>query len=226
MVAGTPTFVATWVHFGGVKPTMVVDAAAISNAGRGGVWSHLRARMPNGTFISATGTHQAFVIAGGAPVYISTWAAVGGVRTTQLVDRDAILRAGQAGRWSHLANRPVDGTYLSASGNTAIYRTAGGAPLHVATFGPLDGNKVPVQVDARAIAYGGLGDPWSHLSFYPATGTFLTGEPGGRVYRVLAGHPTFVPSWAPYGGPRPTVRINQVTIDRAGTGGVFNHLRR
>lgn len=226
VVAGTPTFVATWVHFGGIKPTTVVDADAITNAGLGGLWSHLRSKMPDGTFISATGTRQAFVMAGGAPVYISTWAAIGGVKPTQYVDRDSILRAGQPGRWSHLAYRPRDGTYLSANGTSDIYRTAGGAPLHVSAYAPLDGNKIPVRVDARSIANGGRADPWAHLDFYPATGTFVTGEPGGRVYRIAAGRPVFVPSWTPLGGPRPTVKVNQVTIDRAGAGGAFNHLRR
>ena len=50
--------------------------------------------------------------------------------------------------------------------------------------------------------------------------------PGSHIYRVTAGHATFVKSWAPYGGPHPTVFVNQATIDRAGTGGPYNHLRK
>ena len=49
--------------------------------------------------------------------------------------------------------------------------------------------------------------------------------PGGRVYRISAGHPFYVRSWAPYGGPQPTVPVTQLSIDRAGTGGYFVHLK-
>ena len=226
VVYGAPVYVARWDRFGGVKPTTVVDAAAITNAGHSGVWLHLRAKVPDGRFLLSTGNNQVFRIAGGAPVYVSTWAAFGGAKPTQLVDQDAIIRAGQPGRWSHLNRQPANGTYLSVNGSTAIYRVAGGAPVYVASYSGLDGNKVPVQIDGQAVNRGGQPGPWEHLGFYPATGTFLTGVPGGRVYRVSAGRPVYVPSWAPYGGPRPTVLVNQVTIDRAGSGGAYNHLRR
>lgn len=226
VVYGAPVYVARWDRFGGVQPTTVVDAAAISNAGHSGVYLHLRAKVPDGNFIEATGTHQVFRIAGGAPVYVSTWAAFGGPKKVQRVDQDAISRAGQPGRWSHLNRQPANGTYLSVSGSTAVYRVAGGAPVYVASYSGLDGNRTPVQIDGQAVNRGGQPGPWEHLGFYPVTGTFLTGVPGGRVYRVSAGHPVYVPSWSPYGGPRPTVLINQVTIDRAGTGGAYNHLRR
>jgi hypothetical protein len=226
IVYGAPVYVSRWSHFGGTRPTVLVDAAAITNAGHSGVWLHLRAKVPDGRFIVSTGTNQVFKIAGGAPVYVSSWAAVGGAKAVQRVDQDAITNAGHSGRWSHLNNQPRSGTYLSVNGSSAIYRVAGGAPLYVASFGGLDGGKVPVQVDNQAVNHSGQAGPWAHLGRYPANGTFLTGVPGGRVYRVLSGHARYVPSWAPYGGPRPTVRINQVTVDRAGTGGVFNHLLR
>lgn len=226
IVYGTPVYVARWSHFGGVQPSTVVDAAAITNAGHSGVWSHLRAMVPDGNFIVSTGTNEVFKIAGGAPIYVSSWAAVGGSKVAQRVDQDAITRAGHAGPWSHLGNQPRNGTYLSVNGSTAIYRSAGGAPLYVAGFADLDGNKAAVRIDVQAVNHGGQAGHWAHLGFYPGAGTFLTGEPGGRVYRVSGGHATYVPSWAPFGGPQPSVRINQLTIDRAGQGGVFNHLRR
>ena len=226
VVYGTPVYVARWSHFGGIHQSVLVDAAAITDAGQGGYWSHLRAMVPDGSFIVSTGTNEVFKIAGGAPIYVSSWAAVGGPKIAQLVDQDSITRAGHAGPWSHLANQPAAGTYLSVNGSTAIYRAAGGAPLYIASLGPLDGNKTTVQIDAQAVDHGGQPGHWEHLGFYPGPGTFITGEPGGRVYLVTAGHPAYVPSWVPYGGPHPSVQVNQLTIDRAGLGGVFNHLRR
>lgn len=226
VVYGAPVYVARWSHFGGVHATTIVDAAAISNAGHSGSWSHLRRLVPDGSFIVATTTNAVFKIAGGAPVYVSSWGAVGGRKAVQRVDQDAIIHAGQAGRWAHLGRQPRNGTYLSVNGSTTVYRTAGGAPLYVAGYAGLDGNKAPVQIDVQAVNHSGQAENWAHLGRYPATGTFLRGVPSGRVYRVSAGHATYVPSWAPYGGPRPTVLISQLTIDRAGTGGIYNHLRR
>lgn len=223
---GAPVYVAAWAHFGGRKPYTVVDAAAITNAGRAGYFSHLRGTVPDGRFVIATGSNEVYRIAGGAPIYLSSWTAVGGVHPVEAVDAESITHAGFPGRWSHLRAHPANGTYLSANGTNAIFRAAGGAPLYVASYAPLDGVKVPVQIDIEAINHGGQAGRWAHLAFYPADGSFIRGMPGGRVYRIAGGHATYVPSWAPYGGPRPAVNINQVTIDRAGTGGQFNHLRR
>lgn len=225
IVSGAPVYVSSWSHFGGAKPSTVVDGAAITNAGRPGAYSHLRATVPDGTFVVATGSGQVFRIAGGAPVYVSTWNVYGGIQPTQLVDADAIRLAGSGGQWSHLAAVPRDGTYLSVSGSATIYRVAGGAPLYVAGLAPLDGSKATVMIDNQAVAHGGQAGQWAHLRFYPKDGTFLTGVPGGRVYRVTGGLATYVPSWTPYGGPKPSVHVNQITIDRAGSGGAFNHLK-
>jgi len=226
VVAGAPTFVNSWVNFGGRKPTTLVDGTSIARAGRPGPLAHLRFTPPEGTFIAATGSGQVFRIAGGAPVYVSTWAAFGGIKRTQLVDTDAIRLAGRPAQWSHLAAVPRNGAYLLASGNHGVFRVAGGAPLLVVNPAVLGGLKGLVLVDVQAVIHGGQAGRWAHLRFYPADGTFLTGLPGGRVYRVSGGHASYVPSWAPYGGPRPTVPINQETISRAGIGGNYNHLRR
>ena len=39
---------------------------------------------------------------------------------------------------------------------------------------------------------------------------------------MVKGVATFVPSWAPYGGPKPTIVVDQAALDNAGTGGVWN----
>ncbi len=225
VVSGTPTYVSSFANFPGSRANTVVDAMAISRAGQPGFYSHLRRLIPDGTFIRSTGSGTVFRIAGGAPVYVSTWSVFGGSQPTQAVDAKAIIQAGQPGPWAHLNARPVNGTYLSVTGGTAIYRMAGGAPVYVSSFAPLGGPTPNVQVDAAALSHGGQPGVWAHLLFYPAVGTFLTGMPGGRVYRVAAGHPFRVASWAPYGGPQPTVAVTQLTVDRAGAGGLFAHLK-
>jgi len=58
----------------------------------------------------------------------------------------------------------------------------------------------------------------------PEDGTFLQSGATGRIWRVVAGVATYVPSWAPYGGPRPSIVVDQAALDNAGTGGVWNLL--
>ncbi len=225
VVGGAPVYVANWAHVGGSHPPTVVDASAIAHAGAGTVWSHLRARVPDGTFLR-TLDGSVYRVAGGAPIYVSNWSAFGGSHPVQLVDFDAVSHAGFGGVWKSLLGVPADGTYLSVNGSATIFRVAGGAPLFVSSRAPLGRASAPVKIDLQAVVHAGQAGKWAHLRFYPASGTFVTGEPTHRVYRVIGGRAHFVPSWAPYGGPKPTVGINQPTIDRAGTGGAYNHLKR
>ena len=63
-----------------------------------------------------------YVIAGGAPEYISSWAAVGGVQATIALS---------ATQWAQLAPVPANGTFVCADG--AIYTIVGGAPEYVSS---------------------------------------------------------------------------------------------
>jgi hypothetical protein len=47
------------------------------------------------------------------------------------------------------------------------------------------------------------------------------GAETGRVYRVAGGAPLYISNWEPFGGPQPTVAINQWSIDHQALG----HLR-
>ena len=58
----------------------------------------------------------------------------------------------------------------------------------------------------------------------PEDGTFLQSGATGLIWRMVKGVATFVPSWAPYGGPKPTIVVDQAALDNAGTGGVWNLL--
>jgi hypothetical protein len=43
---------------------------------------------------------------------------------------------------------------------------------------------------------------------------------------VLGGSFRYVRDWGPYGGPHPTITVDQVAVDRAGQGGPFRFVRR
>ena len=65
---------------------------------------------------------------------------------------------------------------------------------------------------------------FASLPQLPKTGTFLQSGATGRIWRVAKGIATYVPSWTPYGGPKPSIVIDQAALDNAGLGGVWNHL--
>jgi hypothetical protein len=224
IAGGAPVYVSVWSAFDGVQPTVDVDEAAIDRADSGSFYGHLRYRPADGTFVRATTTGAVYRIAGGAPVYVSNWSAVGGPQTTVDIDPAAVDRAGSGWTFDHLRFFPADGTFVRVMSNGNVYRIAGGAPLFVAGWTALGGAQPSTDVDPAAISRSGTGGFYAHLNYYPADGTFLEGLPGGRVYRVASRVPTYVASWDPWGGVQPYTRITQQTIDRGGSGGVYNHL--
>ncbi|MFY1631661.1 hypothetical protein ACN27F_34320 [Solwaraspora sp. WMMB335] len=126
-----------------------------------------------------------------------------------------------------LSYRPADGTFIVGGQTGQVYRTAGGAPLYVFSWVLDDGSQPTVVVDQDAIdnaGSGGAGSPWSHLNYYPADGTWLTGSQTGHTFRVGDGY-AYRLAMPP--GERSVV-IDQAAIDNAGTGGTngsWNHLR-
>jgi hypothetical protein len=69
---GAPIYVSHWDNVSGPLAATPVDIAAIDNAGRPGIWSHVRATPADGTFVVG-GALWGFVyrFAGGAPVYVA-----------------------------------------------------------------------------------------------------------------------------------------------------------
>ncbi len=107
-----------------------------------------------------------------------------------------------------------EGAFVQASGR-GTFRIAGGAPIVVSDWAAVGGIQ-PVQTLSTS--------QFDSLPNRPREGTFLQSGATGRIWRVVKGVATYVPSWTPYGGPRPTIVIDQAALDNAGTGGVWNHL--
>ncbi len=107
-----------------------------------------------------------------------------------------------------------EGAFVQASGR-GTFRIAGGAPIAVSDWAAVGGVQ-PVQTLSTT--------QFDSLPDRPREGTFLQSGATGRIWRVVKGVATYVPSWTPYGGPLPTIVIDQAALDNAGTGGVWNHL--
>ena len=174
------------------------------------------APLRTGDFILDTGTFAVYRMAGGAPVYVSSWAPFGGPKPLRLLTSPQVAA---------LPRFPAEGTFLVAAGSGAVYRVAGGAPVYVSSWVPFGGVQPTVMVDGAAIDRAGAGGVFDHLRYRPAEGAFIRDASSWAVYRVVGGAPVYVSSWAPFGGVQPTVMVDGAAIDRAGAGGVFNHLR-
>jgi hypothetical protein len=109
----------------------------------------------------------------------------------------------------------AEGSFVT-TGNGAVFRVAGGAPIFTSSWQSVGLPPQPVQTLSPT--------QFDSLPDRPDDGTFLVGGATGRVYRVDNGVAYHVPSWAPYGGPQPTVTVDQAALDNAGTGGVWNGL--
>lgn len=210
IAGGAPIYVSKWDNVGGAQPVTTVSQTQFDK---------LRTVPADGTYISAITRSEVYVIAGGAPLYVSKWENVGGAKSVIGVDVAAIDNAGGGGKWGHLNYKPADGTYIAGSPRGEVYVIAGGAPLYVSNFDNVGGGKQVTVVDVAAIDNAGGGGRWSHLNYTPADGTYLRGFTTGKVYSVSGGTPTLVTST-----PGAYVNIDQSAIDSAGAGGVWNHL--
>lgn len=163
--------------------------------------------VSDGSFVTYQGT--TYEIVGHAPVYVSGWSAVGGTHpTTALSDAD----------WNTLGRYPRDGTFVTAG--TDAYRIAGGAPIYVSNWSAVGGVRPAVAIDPFAIDHAGESAALDHLRLLPADRTRLT-VLAGSVYEVTSGVAGLLSGASAAGA----TLVDQTAIDRAGSGGVWNHLK-
>ncbi|NHC13508.1 hypothetical protein [Motilibacter deserti] len=165
--------------------------------------------LSDGTLINLTSTGEVYVIAGGAPLYVSDFAAVGGFRSYTNVSQ---------AEFDTLPKRPADGALvLSSSGEVFVF--AGGAPIYLSSWDAIGGYRSDyTRVDNYALVNTAATGRLSHVSYHPVDGTVLRAGPNGQTYVVQGG---VARPGAASGG---TV-IDPVAIARAGSGGQWNHLK-
>lgn len=215
MAGGAPIWVSAWEPFGGRQPyTALSDArfAALAQYPADGTW--LRG-LPSG---------RLFRVAGGAALVATGLTPSGPVVE---VDDVAIDQVSTAAPRNRLRLRPADGTFVHGARSNRMYVMAGGAPLYISSLRPWGGVAGITYVSVADAAFDNAGGSgvWARLSRYPAEGTFLIGKSSGGVFRVAGGSPQWVDSWTPFGGRKSTVPVDDAAIERAGSGGDWNHLR-
>jgi len=162
MAGGAPLLVTSWAAFGGGKPSVRVDDWDIAHAGSCGTLCSLLNKPRDGTVLCAAETGQVFVVAGGAPVFVSTWAAFGGPQPFVNITQLTISNAGTGSWYNHLSFMPADGTVLSDSSTGQLYVVTGGVPA-VGNVSTLGGTPFTL-VDHTAIVNAGGSGVWAHLA--------------------------------------------------------------
>jgi hypothetical protein len=111
----------------------------------------------------------------------------------------------------------AEGSFVRVTGGEVIYRIAGGAPLYVSSWAALNLPEQAVQTLSQT--------QLDSLPKVPSNGALLVGGSSGLTYRVNKGVATHDPSFPPFGGPTSAITVDQLALDFAGTGGVFDRLR-
>ena len=155
--------------YGGV--TINIDSDYVDAGAASGT-----ALFPNGTFVQVADTTSFWEIAGGAPLFVSDWSAVGGAQPYTVITQQ---------QFDALNPVPSDGTVFETD-TGAVYVVAGGAPMFVSSTSVFNPPPQPFLVDQWNID--NVGNPHSHLNPYPASGTFLT-TTTGLSYRIAGGAP-------------------------------------
>jgi hypothetical protein len=131
----------------------------------------------------AGGGGGAFVVAGGAPIWIASFQHVNG--TCPPVDQYAIDHAGEAALLDHLRYYPADGTFLVGEPQgTVLYEVIGHVAFRVTDCSALGGCGPPVPVDETAIAGAGGAGYLSHLAVDMTPHTSVEGLPSNTFWVV------------------------------------------
>ncbi|MBB6629543.1 CHAP domain-containing protein [Nocardioides sp. KIGAM211] len=206
VVGGAPLYVSSFDAIGGSQPSTTVSDAQ---------FAALRQYPADGTVVSVKAGYV-YRFAGGAPLYVSSWDAIGGSQAAPMVDQAALENHGGE-PWNHTLEYPSDGTLVNAGGD--VYRFAGGAALYVSNFDNIGGSAPSTTVDRAALDNQG-GAPWNHSRAYPADGTLVNAA--GNVYKYAGGAPLYVSNFDAIGGSQPSTTVDEFALTHAG-GVPINH---
>jgi hypothetical protein len=156
--------------YGGV--TLNVDGDYLDGATAGASFTPL---FPDSTFIQVSGSSNVYRIAGGAPLLVTNWTAVGGQQPVTVVTQK---------QFNMLPPVPADGTFLGTPSGS-FYRMAGGAPLLVTNWTLFGGPQPYVTIDPWDISHSS--NPAAHLYSHPLDGTLVEGLPSQTYWSFSQG---------------------------------------
>ena len=141
IVGGAPLYVSNWNAVGGPKATIGIDQWDVNNTSD--PHAHLRQYPADGTFIN-TSTGRVYRIAGGAPIYVSSWSVFGGVKPYVNVDQWDVNNTSDP--HAHLLAAPLDGTVVEGLPSSQFWS------FHSGLRSPVAANPQAVAVDDVGLA--------------------------------------------------------------------------
>jgi Domain of unknown function (DUF1906) len=166
IAGGAPLLVSNWSDVGGEQPYTVITQQQ---------FDALNPVPSDGTLIE-TNTGGVYLIAGGAPLFVSNLTQFGDPQPT-LVDEWNIDNIGNP--LSRLHPVPANGTFLTTT-TGSTFRVAGGAPVAISNWSVFGGLKPSVTIDPWDIE--NLFNPAAHMLYRPAIGTVVEGLPSGAYW--------------------------------------------
>ncbi len=220
------------------------DETTIATSGPSGYihFQDLATSFADGAYI--TYKNNVYRMAGGAPIYVSSWAKFGKTPTGLVT----------AKQWAALKAVPADGVLIQTATTKKVYEIVGGAPIYVNSWSHVGGVQPVVVVPDASVANAGIGTSaaWHHLNRYPSGTQIVTALPSKLQYQLVNGAPVPVapaaqtttastaagasdPSPAPTATPTPTstatpqessLPVGDDVIANAGTAssGMYAHL--
>jgi hypothetical protein len=134
--------------------------------------------IPDGTFVQVAGTTVVYRIAGGAPLYASSWTPFGGPQPVTTIS---------AAQFDALNAHPANGTFVQTT-TGELFRFAGGAPVAVSSWSVFGSAQPDVVVDQWDID--NAANPLAHVALAPADNTVVEGLPSGAYWAFHSGRRT------------------------------------
>ncbi len=168
IAGGAALYVNDWTDVGGAQPYTVITQQQFDS---------LNPVPADGT-VFETGTGAVYIVAGGAPMYVTTPSVFNPPPVPFVVDEWNIDNLGNP--TSHLNVVPANGTFLTTTVGQN-YRVVGGAPIAITTWAAFGGVKPSVVIDPWDIA--NIYNPLAHLMYRPSVGSVVQALPSGAYWR-------------------------------------------
>jgi surface antigen len=190
IAGGAPLYVSSWQAYGyppGSFPSTIIPLSRNQ-------WQSLNQVPSNGTFLNfVSGPNGqgvgSYVIAGGAPLYVSSWSAYGlSSAPSSIVNVDSWNLYHYGNPLDVLHAVPSNGTYLdayTASQQVGMYVVAGGAALPLSDCSILGGCAGSISIDDWDVQNAGKSQ--SGLNTIPANGALVEGLPSGNYWEFKFG---------------------------------------
>lgn len=134
-------------------------------------------------------------IVGGAPLYVSSWARVGGPKPYGRSSRASLAA---------LPKYPRDGTLIASSPSGRVYTIVNGTTFYVSNWANIGGPKPVTFVDDWAVD--------NQMRQQAPDGTLFAGSQTGRVFQVVGGAPLYISTWSVVGSPQHVITVDEWSI--------------